>query len=525
MNSALNAVELRGVSKSFGALKANTDVSFAVRKGSIFALVGENGAGKSTCMNLLYGLHKPDTGQIFINGEEHVWGSPRDAIKAGLGMVHQHFMLAAPHSGLDNIILGDEPEADFARWMPHWLRPIVRGRAIDKLTKLMASHQLAVNLDAEVNATPVGVQQRLEILKLLYRDAQILILDEPTAVLTPQEAAAFYVNLAHLRDQGKTVIVITHKLSEVLTHADDYAVLRAGRIVATGTTKGLTEQALAEQMVGRAVQLTATKPAAAELGEVALSCHQLSLGLKGEKPRLSHIDLTVRRGEILGIAGVEGNGQSELLELLADPHEYFRRHDARTKLNAHGQLTVLGQDARHLRPAQVRALGVGMVPEDRHRQGLLLDQDLTQNFLLGLAHEPEFSESGLIRTTAVQARLRQAIDEFDIRPATPAALARGLSGGNQQKLILAREFARNPKLLICAQPTRGVDVGAIEFIHERILQARSAGMAILLVSSSLDEILALSDRIVVMYEGRLIGECERGVDEAKLGRLMGGVLD
>jgi len=525
VSTPTNAVELRGVSKSFGTLKANSEVSFAVRKGSIFALVGENGAGKSTCMNLIYGLQRPDQGQIFINGQEHVWSSPRDAIKAGLGMVHQHFMLAAPHSGLDNIILGDEPEAAAAKWLPKWLRPIMRSRAIDKLTKLMASHQLAVNLDAEVNATPVGVQQRLEILKLLFRDAQILILDEPTAVLTPQEAEAFYTNLAHLKEQGKTVIVITHKLSEVLTHADDYAVLRAGRIVASGTTDGLTEQALAEQMVGRAVQLTAAKPTEPQLGAVALSCHQLSLGRKGEKPRLTGIDLTLRSGEILGIAGVEGNGQSELLDLLADPHEYFRRHDARAKLNAHGQLNILGTDVRHMRPAAVRALGVGMVPEDRHRQGLLLDQDLTQNFLLGLAHEPEFSESGIIRSQRVQAKLREAIKEFDIRPASPSALARGLSGGNQQKLILAREFARKPKLLICAQPTRGVDVGAIEFIHERILAARNAGMAILLVSSSLEEILALADRIVVMYEGRLVGECQRGVDEAKLGRLMGGVLD
>jgi len=516
------AVEMRGVTKAFGSLVANESVSFSVRTGTIFALVGENGAGKSTCMNLLYGLFQPDSGTIHIRGEQRAWRSPREAIRAGLGMVHQHFMLAGPHSGLDNIILGDEPEHKGWSFLPRWARPISRKRAIKDLDDLITKHQIAVNLDQSVDVMPVGVQQRLEILKLLYRNAGILILDEPTAVLTPHENEAFFASLHHLKEQGKTIIIITHKLREVLSHADDLAVLRAGRVVATRPTAGLTEQELAELMVGRAVQLIAEVPPAPALGPVALSCQNLSLSSRGSKPRLNNISFTMRAGEIVGIAGVEGNGQSELLELLADPRFYFGHGEGRHRLTASGNLSVLGHDVRSWSAARLRDQGVSMVPEDRHRQGLLLDQDLTQNFLLGLAQEPQFNHFGWIRAKAATRAVTDAITEFDIRPKTPSALAKGLSGGNQQKLVIARELARQPKLLICAQPTRGVDVGAIEFIHQRLLEARSRGMAVLLISSSLEEVLALSDRILVMYEGHFIGECERGVDEAHLGRLMGG---
>jgi simple sugar transport system ATP-binding protein len=514
------AVELRGVTKAFGSLAANRDLSFRVARGALHALVGENGAGKSTCMKLLYGLEKPDAGEILVHGRQRRWRSPRDAAAAGLGMVHQHFMLAEPLSGLDNIILGAEPGPPSRPWLRGPLAPIDRGSARRRLAELARAYRLDVPLDSPAGALPVGVQQRLEILKLLYRDADILILDEPTAVLTPQEVTGLFGNLRRLTAEGKTVLVITHKLGEVRRFADHVTVLRRGQVVGDQpVTPALTEAALAAQMVGRAVTLTAAPPPPPVLGAPALELERVTLRHKSDRPRLGGIDLSVAGGEIVAIAGVEGNGQSDLLGVILDPAAYGRRRG----LAMSGRVKLFGASATSLSPRAIRDRGVGVVPEDRHRQGLLLGESLTGNFLLGLQRRPEFRRYGLIRAHNLLATFKRAIAAFDIRPPAPAALARSLSGGNQQKLIIARELERAPRLLICAQPTRGVDVGSIELIHGRILAARAAGMAVLLVSSELDEITALADRIAVIEGGRIAATFGRGeADQETFGRFMGG---
>jgi simple sugar transport system ATP-binding protein len=520
------AVELIGLAKQFGDCVANRDVTLSVPRGTIHALVGENGAGKSTAMSMLYGLIRPDAGEIRIDGRRLELRSPRDAARAGIGMVHQHFMLAGPVSGLDNILLGAEPApaAGWVRLLPPPLRPIDRRGARARLEALAAEQRFAVDLDAPVETLPVGVQQRLEILKLLFRDAGILILDEPTAVLTPQETDELFQNLRRFRDAGKTIIIITHKLREVMSLADDVTVLRRGEVVAQRKRSETSEAELAALMVGRAVRLTAEAPPPPRLGAPALAVERLTARRGRGKPALADVSLAVRGGEIVGVAGVEGNGQSELLAILSDPRAAFSARGGRRRLHAtDGTLAVLGADARRDSARRVLERGVGVVPEDRLHQGLVVDFDLTRNFALGLQRLPEFSWRGLVRGAALLRRTREVIARFDIRPTDPAALAGSLSGGNQQKLVIARAFERRPRLLICAQPTRGVDVGAIEMIHAQLLAARAAGTAVLLVSSSLEEIMALSDRIVVLYEGRIAGVFARGeADEARLGAAMGG---
>ena len=507
------AVELIGLSKTFGDVVANADIHLRVAPGTIHAVIGENGAGKSTAMKMLYGIYRPDGGEIRIGGEAVRWSSPMDAIARGIGMVHQHFMLADPLDAVDNIVVGAEPARAGRGWLPSWFRPVDRQGARAKLRKLAGDYGLSIDFDRPVEELPVGVQQRIEIIKMLYRDARILILDEPTAVLTPQETGELFAQLRKLRDEGRTVIIITHKLKEVMAVADEVTVFRAGRVVGQVRTADTGVEKLAALMVGRHVRLTADAPADTVPGEAVLEVRDLRCdsSLKG-------VDLSVRGGEIVGIAGVEGNGQSELL------HAIFNQADT----PGSGTIRILGRDVFSggkalLDAAGIRRLGVGWIPADRHREALLLDRPVRENFLLGHHRDPDLARGGRLDLGAIGGAVARAIEEFDVRPRDPEARAGGLSGGNQQKVVIARELHDSPRLIVAAQPTRGVDVGAIEFIHGRLLAERAKGAGVLLVSSELDEILALSDRILVMYEGRIVAEFARGqAGEQALGLAMGG---
>ncbi|MEO5970771.1 MAG: ABC transporter ATP-binding protein [Bdellovibrionia bacterium] len=508
-------VEFRGICKSFHGVKANADLHLQVKKGTIHAIVGENGAGKSTAMKILYGTYQPDSGEIYLDGKlwggrMKPWSSPSDAIHCGIGMVHQHFMLGAPQTALENILLGVEPSPSWSSWLPFFLRPIDYQAARIKLNQISAQYGMKVDLDAKIENTSVGVQQRIEILKLLYRDANILILDEPTAVLTQQETEELFTNLRKLCQQGKTILIITHKLKEVMNLASRVTVFRRGRVVAERDIGRTSVEELATLMVGRKVNLQGAIPSQPKLGELALEVKNLSLD---GHCSLRNLDLHVHGGEILGIAGVEGNGQTELLQALLHPKDQSLK----------GSLRLLGQDVSHFTADRIRSLCVGVIPEDRHREGLLLKKSVQENFLLGLQRRPPFYNKGLISTKKLTHEVRRIIDEYDIRPKSADVAVSTLSGGNQQKLIIAREFEFPPRFLIAAQPTRGVDVGAIESIHRRLLDARQKGCGILLISSELDEILALSDRILVMYEGKIVAEFQRGqVTEQVLGLRMGG---
>ncbi|EEF57476.1 ABC transporter ATP-binding protein [Pedosphaera parvula] len=502
------AVELRELTKQFNGCVANAGVNLRVEPGTIHGVIGENGAGKSTSMKMLYGVYRPDTGAIFVHGKKCDWSSPSAAIAAGIGMVHQHFMLAAPYSTLDNILLGAEPR--------RWGR-IDRKAARTRLETLANQYNLPVDWDCPVEQLPVGIQQRIEILKLLFRNANILILDEPTAVLTPQETNDLFSNLKRLRDEGKTILLITHKLKEVMSVTDRITVFRAGKVTGELATSGTTPQELANLMVGRKVVLNIAVTPASPRAESAIEIKGLNLTgtMAGSRHKLSDVNFSVRRGEIVGIAGVEGNGQSELLQAILHPRD--------SRCRTSGAVTFLGQDVTAFQALKIRELGVALVPEDRHREGLLLEQSVRENFLLGLQRSPAFSRAGFLHSKKLETTVTQAIEEYDVRPRNLAIPAGSLSGGNQQKLIVAREFQRRPQVLIAAQPTRGVDVGAIEFIHQRIVRARDEGAGVLLVSSELEEIMALSDRILVMYEGRIVAEFERGqVSERELGLKMGG---
>jgi ABC-type uncharacterized transport system ATPase subunit len=501
------AVELRGLTKRFGPVLANAEVNLRVEPGTIHGVIGENGAGKSTAMKMLYGIFPPDAGEMFVYGRKRIWNSPADAIAAGIGMVHQHFMLAEPYSALDNILLGAEPVR---------LGMIERRKARARLESLARQHGLPVDLTRPVEELPVGVQQRVEILKLLYRDAKILILDEPTAVLTPQETSALFQHLRKLREEGKTIILITHKLKEVMTITDRVTVLRAGKVTGEMPTAQTNPQELANRMVGRKVVLNIDVPPARPRDEPALEVEKLALaGAAGGRHKLSDVRFVVRRGEIVGIAGVEGNGQSELLQAILHPRD--------SRCRTSGTVRVLGREVTTWHAAKIRELGVAVIPEDRQHEGLLLDLPVAENFLLGLQRCAAFSRAGFLRTASVARMAAQAVEEYDVRPRELTIRAGQLSGGNQQKLVVAREFQRNPGLLIAAQPTRGVDVGAIEFIHNRIVRARDEGAGVLLISFELDDILTLSDRILVMYEGRIVAGFSRGqVAERELGLKMAG---
>ncbi len=501
------AIELRGISKAFGPVQANKNISIKVRPGTIHGIVGENGAGKSTLMSILYGFYQADAGEIFINGKRIEITSSPVAIKAGIGMVFQHFKLVENFTVLENVILGAEGAS--------LLRP-ARAKARGLLKDLAREFELHVDPDALIEDLSVGHLQRVEILKALYREADILILDEPTGVLTPAEADHLFRILRGLREQGKTIILITHKLREIMDITDEVSVIRRGEMVATRQTAQTNPTELAELMVGRKVLLRVDKTPATPGAEV-LRVEGLRLKDSQGVERLRGLDFNLRAGEIVGIAGVAGNGQSELLEVLAG----LRAAQGAVWLRgAPLPLSGKGCDAQSRRAARI-----AHVPEDRHKRGLVLNFRAWENTALGYHHDASYNPSSwkmdpgaIIRDTA------EKMAAFDVRPPDPHLKARGFSGGNQQKIVLAREIEHTPDLLLVGQPTRGVDIGAIEFIHQRLIRLRDAGAAILLVSVELDEIMALSDRILVMFDGRLMGErLPEATNAQDLGMMMAGM--
>ncbi len=499
------ALELRGIDKRFGAVHANRSVSFSVAAGSIHGLIGENGAGKSTLMNIVYGFHPADAGKIFVHGQPAEIRTPQAAIAAGIGMVHQHFMLVENFTVLENVILGVEGGARLAGGL---------ARARTALERLARDYGLDVPLDTVVSELPVGLQQRVEILKALHRGADILILDEPTAVLTPQETDQFFKMLARLRAEGKAVILVTHKLREIMAITDRVTVMRQGAIVHETATAETSPRALAEQMVGRSVLLKVEKTPARP-GEVVLSGRDLEVRDRLGVLRLKGVSLDLRAGEIVGIAGVAGNGQSELLEVLAG----IRRPDQ-------GEITLGGRALvrEELGPHERRRLGLAHVPEDRLRLGVVAQFSAQDNAILGYHDAPAFQRGLLMNGAAILADCEQKMRGHDVRPPNPALRLGAFSGGNQQKLVLAREIDSDPRVLLIGQPTRGVDIGAIEFIHKKLIALRDAGKALLVVSVELDEILGLADRILVLAGGELVGELSGDeATEGKVGLMMAGV--
>lgn len=496
-------LELRGVTKRFPGVLANDDVSIAVAPGEVLALLGENGAGKSTLMNVAYGLLTAEAGEMVVDGEVVAVRAPRDAIALRIGMVHQHFMLVEPLTVTENIVLGLEP-AGFGG-------VIDRETARRRVVELSQRYGLKVDPDARVVDLSVGRQQRVEILKALYRDARILILDEPTAVLTPQEVEELFDIVRDLVDEGLAVVIITHKLDEVMSFSDRIVVMRNGRVVGETTPGACTEASLARMMVGRDVVLSVERTPAHPGGPL-LEVSDLEVLDDRKLEALRGVTLTVRAGEIVGIAGVDGNGQRELVEAIMG----LRRPRK-------GHVRLKGEDITHDNTRKTIASGVSHVPEDRHRRGLVLDFDLVENVVLGDHRQEPFSHHGIIDRRALLSEAEARIADYDVRAPNPHVAAANLSGGNQQKLVLARELGRDPEVLIAAQPTRGLDVGAIEFVHRRILAERDSGKGVLLVSMELEEIMSLSDRILVMYEGRIVAEFEGGtVTEAELGIHMTG---
>ena len=498
-------LELQKITKQFPGVLANDRISISVDRGQVLGLLGENGAGKTTLMNILSGLYRPDSGKIFIDGKERVFRDPAQAIEAGIGMVHQHFMLVPVFDVTESVVLGNEPTKG-----P--LGSFDRATARSQVVELSKKHGLHVDPDAKIESLPVGVRQRVEILKALYRKSDILVLDEPSAVLTPQETEELFDIIRGLAKGGTSVIFITHKLNEVIAVADKITVLRRGAVAGETTPKKATSAKLAEMMVGREVQLTVRR-SRAHAGKKLLQVEDLKVLNDEGKIVVKDVTFDVRSGEILAVAGVQGNGQTELVEALTG----LRASDA-------GKVSLDGIDLTNATPREVATTGVAHIPEDRNRDGMVKGMTVAENFILNTYHLEPFSSRGVLNRAAIAAAADRAVRDFDVRTPSIDTDIANLSGGNQQKVIVAREFSRGVKLVIAAQPTRGLDVGSIEYIHKRIVEQRDAGAAVLIVSTELDEVLALGDRVAVMYEGRIVGILDsKQATRERVGLLMGGI--
>jgi len=507
----MHALSMKGITKRFKNVVANDNITFAVAKNTIHGLVGENGAGKSTLMNILYGLLEPDEGEIFVNEKAARFKGPKDAIEAGIGMVHQHFMLAGPLTVTENIILGSEPEGGlFLNYK----------KAREMVAELSERYGLIVDPDARIDSIPVGLAQRVEILKTLYRGAKIIILDEPTAVLTPQEVRELLKIMDNLRKNGVTIVFISHKLKEVKHITDEITVIRHGKSIGTEPSAKVSENDIAKMMVGRDVVLNVAKGKARILGQGITLDRVVAKNDKG-LTCLKSVSLEVKRGEIFGIAGVEGNGQSELLEIISG----LRKPVSGNVMVCDRVNPDTGEkDITGLTPDEIYESGVAHIPEDRHKRGLQLKFNIEENLVTSLIHKKPFSSFGVISSDAVARNAAEKIKEFDIRCGSSRVNAQNLSGGNQQKIVIARELSKDPRVIIIAQPTRGVDIGAIEFIHKKIVELRDSGVAVLLISAELSEIMNLSDRIGVIYDGEILETMDAAdATEEKLGLLMAGI--
>lgn len=485
------ALELKNISKTFGTHKAIDDISLSIASGEVHAILGENGAGKSTLMKIIFGIYQPDSGfnaKIYLKGKKVSIPTPRFAIKNGIGMVHQHFMLVRPFSILQNIILGVEPRS--------WAGTINYKKARSEVESLSRLYNFNIDPDRIVETISVGMQQRVEILKTLYRNAELIILDEPTAVLTPQEVIDFYRIVKNLKDVGKTIIIITHKLHEIKEIADRCTIIRKGRFIETVNVAETSEVELASKMVGRKIDLKVTKNKSVP-GVVVFKIDSLSVLNDKLLPAVKNFSLELKRGEILGLAGIDGNGQSELVEALTG----LRKVQT-------GSVKINNIEISKLSPRAIYEHKLAMIPEDRQRRGLVMDFKVSENFVLQRIEKSPFSRYGLIISREVEKFADNMMERFDIRPRNSELFARFLSGGNQQKIILAREIANNPDVLIAFQPTRGLDVGAIEYIHQELIKLRDQGKAVLLISYELDEVINLSDRIVVIHEGQITAELD-----------------
>lgn len=495
-------IEMRNITKVFPGIVANDNITLKVKPGEIHALLGENGAGKSTLMNVLFGLYQPEQGEIYVRGQKVNITDPNIANSLGIGMVHQHFMLVEKFTVAENIILGDEPKKSGM---------VNLKKAIADVEKISAQYGLSVNPRSKIESISVGMQQRVEILKTLYRGAEILIFDEPTAVLTPQEIKELMGILRQLAQEGKSIILITHKLKEIMQICDAVTIIRRGKWIDTVAVQETNENELAEKMVGREVTFKVDKKEAQPQQDVLKIRDLVVKDLRGI-PAVNGLNLDIKAGEILGIAGVDGNGQSELIEAIAGllPVES-------------GDILLNNESIKGSLPRKIYEKGLGHIPEDRHKRGLVLDFSIGENMVLQTYYKPPFSKRGILNFHKIFGHAKELIQEFDVRTPSEHTLARALSGGNQQKAIIAREVNRDPDLLIAAQPTRGLDVGAIEFVHKRLIEQRDKGKAVLLISLELDEVMNVSDRIAVIYEGKIVGIVDpKTTSEQELGLLMAG---
>lgn len=497
-------LEARNIYKTFPGTVANADVSLELHRGEVLALLGENGAGKSTLMNVIYGLYTQDSGEILLNGKPYAINNPHDAIKAGIGMVHQHFMLVPVFTVLENVMLGAESTQG----------PFLNKKAAEKrLRDLEESFGLYVDPNAIIEELPVGLQQRVEILKALYRDVEILILDEPTAVLTPQETEELFKVMRRLTERGVSIVFITHKLKEVLEIADRIIIMRRGKVVGTTTPAETNEHGLASMMVGREVILEVDK-GPANPGETVLKVVNLNVQDQNQLHSVRNVSLELRAGEVLGIAGVQGNGQSELVEALTG----LRRYNS-------GEVWIDGKRMPQEKPRTLVEQGMGHIPEDRQKHGLILQYPLTSNFVLCSYYREPFSKHGILNADEALRNAEELMERFDVRAPSPTTIAGDLSGGNQQKVIVGRELSRDVSLVIASQPTRGLDVGSIEYIHKTLIEMRDAGVGVLLVSSELDEIMSLSDRIAVIYRGEILKVLDAAeASREEIGLLMAGLV-